>query len=87
MKKCYLLSTLMVAFAAFMFSGCSPVTMTSWHNPKAAADFKVKTMVIWAMVDKLEYEKPFEEAIAEYLSQQGDQGIPRPADPGTAEKI
>jgi hypothetical protein len=71
MKKRHILSVLAVAFIALFFSACSPVTMTSWTSPKLDPAFKVKTMVIWAMFDKLEYEKPFEEAISEYLTGKG----------------
>lgn len=76
MKKNHFLPALAVILTAFVFSACSPVTMTSWHNPKAAADFKVQTMVIWAMFDKMAYERPFEETVAEYLNGKGLKVIP-----------
>lgn len=76
MKKRHILSVLAVAFIALFFSACSPITMTSWTSPKLDPAFKVKTMVIWAMYDKLEYEKPFEEAISEYLTGKGIKTLP-----------
>jgi hypothetical protein len=50
--------------------------MTSWHNPKAAADFKVQTAVIWAMFDKMAYERPFEETVADYFNSKGIKVVP-----------
>lgn len=76
MKKTTFIPALAVILTAFVLSACSPVTMTSWHNPKDAADFKIQTVVIWGMFDKLEYEKPFEEAVADYLSYKKVKAIP-----------
>ncbi len=76
MKKRYILISVVTVITAFVFSACSPVTMTSWHNPKAATDFKVKAMVIWGMFDKMEYEKPFEEVVADYMSGKGIKVFP-----------
>jgi hypothetical protein len=76
MRKNHILLMLAGILTAFIFSACSPVTMTSWHNPKSAPDFKVKAMVIWGMFEKLEYEKPFEEAVADYMSGKGIKVFP-----------
>lgn len=76
MKTRYFFSAFAIAFVALFLSACSPVTMTSWTSPKLDPAFKVKTMVVWAMFDKMEYEKPFEEAIAEYLNSKGIKTLP-----------
>jgi hypothetical protein len=76
MKKSSILSAFAVAFVALFLSACSPVTMTSWHNPKTAPDFKVKSMVVWAMFDKMEYEQPFETVVTDYLSGKGIKVMP-----------
>jgi hypothetical protein len=76
MKKKYILSVFAVAFSALFFSACSPITMTSWTSPKMDPSFKIKSMVIWAMFDKMEYEKPFELAVSDYLSGKGIKTMP-----------
>lgn len=76
MKKSHIFTVITVAVIAAFLTACSPITMTSWNNPKTAPEFKVKSMVIWAMFDKMEYEKPFEEAISEYLTGKGIKTMP-----------
>lgn len=64
------------AFLALALSACSPVTLTSWIDPKLEPDFKVKTLVVWGMFDQMDIEKPFEEAVATYLQGKGIRVIP-----------
>jgi hypothetical protein len=54
---------------------CSPVTMSSWTSPKAG-EFRVTTVFVWAMFDKLENEKTFEDAMVDYLQSKGIKAIP-----------
>ncbi len=54
---------------------CSPVTLTSWTSPKAG-EFKVQKVVVWALFDKLENEKPFEDYLCDYLRTKGVGAIP-----------
>jgi hypothetical protein len=56
-------------------AACSPVTMSSWTSPKAG-EFKVKAVFVWAMFEKLENEKTFEDAMVDYLQTKGIKAIP-----------
>ena len=76
MKKRFFPAAFAVALIALFFSACSPVTMTSWHDPKMDPAFKVKSIVVWAMFDRMEYEKPFENMVAEYINGKGVKAIP-----------
>ncbi len=70
MEKRSFLSLGIVAIAfAFIFTGCSPVSLTSWKNPKV--DEQISKVVVWGMFKKLEYEKPFEDAMVAYLNSKG----------------
>ena len=54
--------------------GCSsPVSLTSWVNPKEHQ--QVSKIAVWGMFDKLEYQKPFEQTIANYLNNRGIKAI------------
>ena len=76
MTKKYTVLLFWATFMTLVFTACSPVTMTSWTSPKLDPAFKVKTMVVWAMFDKLEYEKPFESVISDYLNSKGVKALP-----------
>jgi len=70
MKNRFVLSLGVMAVAgAFILSGCSPVTLTSWKNPKV--NEQISKVVVWGMFNKLEYEKPFEDAMVSYLNAKG----------------
>jgi len=69
----FLLGMLAIAMA-FLFSGCSPVTLSSWKNPKV--NEQISRVVVWGMFNKLEYEKPFEDAMVSYLNYKGLKAIP-----------
>jgi len=58
-----------VILTAFLFTSCNPVTMTTWTNPKEKE--KIGNVVVWAMFDKLEYQKPFEQYTANYFNSKG----------------
>lgn len=51
------------------FSCGAPVTLTGWKNPKE--NFQIKRLVVWAMFNKLEYQKPFENAIVSLFGKRG----------------
>jgi hypothetical protein len=64
-----------LVFIAFLFlTSCSPVTLTSWKNPKV--DEQVGKIMVWGMFNKLEYEKPFEDAMSNYFTSKGLKAIP-----------
>jgi hypothetical protein len=65
--KNFTLAAVAVSVMAFIFYSCSPITLTSWKNPKE--NQKVSHIVIWGMFNKIEYEKPFEQAVAGYFNQ------------------
>lgn len=69
MKKYLLFPGIMLAMILFL-GGCSPVTLTSWTNPKSA-EKSVNNLLVWAMFDRTEYRQPFEQTFYEYLSSQG----------------
>lgn len=75
MKHSFFLAPgIMGVLMAFLLSSCSPVTLTSWKNPKV--NQQVSSVVVWGMFDKLEYEKPFEYAMVQYFNQKGLKAIP-----------
>ena len=47
-------SFLFMIALAFVLSGCSPVTLTSWKNPKV--NEQISKVIVWGMFNKLEYE-------------------------------
>ncbi len=74
MKNRSFLSLGILAVAmTFILSGCSPVTLTSWKNPKV--NEQISKVVVWGMFKKLEYEKPFEDAMVAYLNSKGMKAI------------
>jgi hypothetical protein len=65
---------LLAVVAAFMFTSCgSPVTLTSWKNPDNKS--QISNVVIMPMFEKLEYMKPFEQAVDAYFEKQGLKAI------------
>lgn len=56
-----------------ILGGCSPITLTSWTNPKE--HIQVSKIAVWGMFDKLEYQKPFEQAMVSYLNSRGVKSI------------
>ncbi|MFC2101856.1 hypothetical protein ACFLS7_02580 [Bacteroidota bacterium] len=72
-KRSYLSLGVLAVGLAFILSGCSPVTLTSWKNPKA--NEQISKVVVWGMFNKLEYEKPFEDAMVGYLNYKGVKAI------------
>ncbi len=55
---------------AFLFTSCgSSVYLTSWTNPKEKQ--QIGNVVVWAMFDKLEYQKPFEQYAVSYFNSRG----------------
>ena len=60
---------LLVILIAFLFTSCNPITMTTWTNPKE--NQKIGNVVVWAMFDKLEYQKPFEQYASSYFNSKG----------------
>ncbi len=74
MKKFYFLLTGTVAIMFFLTS-CSPVTLTSWMNPKAT-EKSIHNVVVLAMFDKVEYRQPFEQAFYQYFNDKGLKCIP-----------
>jgi len=75
MKKTSLFFSFMSIGITLFLTACSPVTMTSWTNPQDN-QIKIKTIVVWAMFEKLQYEQPFEDAIVSYLKGKGIKAIP-----------
>jgi hypothetical protein len=74
MKTGKLCFGLLAVAAAFILSSCgSSVTLTSWKNP----DYKsqVSKVAIMPMFEKLEYMKPFEQAVDSYFERQGLKAI------------
>ncbi|MCK9219251.1 MAG: hypothetical protein PHF97_03855 [Bacteroidales bacterium] len=69
MKKITLLPVLLLILVTFFFTSCNPVSMTTWTNPKETQ--KIGNVVVWAMFDKLEFQKPFEQYAVNYFSSKG----------------
>lgn len=69
MKKIILSPGLLIILIAFIFTSCNPITLTSWTNPKE--NQKIGNVVVWAMFDKLEFQKPFEQYAANYFNSKG----------------
>jgi hypothetical protein len=69
MKKITLFPGLFLVLITFLLSSCNPVTMTSWTNPKETQ--KIGNVVVWAMFDKLEYQKPFEQYATNFFNSKG----------------
>ena len=69
MKKMMYAPGLLVVLVAFFFTSCNTITLTSWTNPKEHQ--KIGNVVVWAMFDKLEYQKPFEQYATNYFVSKG----------------
>ncbi|MCK9421902.1 MAG: hypothetical protein M0Q38_04840 [Bacteroidales bacterium] len=69
MKKMMFAPGLLAILIAFLFTSCNPITMTTWTNPKE--NQKIGNVVVWAMFDKLEYQKPFEQYASNYFNSKG----------------
>jgi hypothetical protein len=68
------ISGLALLAAILIITSCSsPVTLTGWKNPKE--NVKVSKVVVWAMFNKLEYQKPFEKAAVDYFNSRGLKAI------------
>ncbi|MEI6886573.1 MAG: hypothetical protein WCO02_18935 [Bacteroidota bacterium] len=72
MKKSLLSCSVLFALLLIL-GGCSPITLTSWVNPKEHE--QVSKVAVWGMFDKLEYQKPFEQAMASCLNSKGIKAI------------
>jgi hypothetical protein len=74
MKK-YVNIPLLTAFLfTLVLASCSNVTLTSWKSPKAS-QFRVTSMVVWALFDKKENEGPFEQTVVDYFNKKGIKAI------------
>ena len=73
MKRTLLSAPVLALMLILLFSGCSPVSMTSWVNPKEHE--QVSKIAVWGMFDKLEFQKPFEQTVAKYLNDKGIKAI------------
>jgi hypothetical protein len=70
MKKVNIINGLLFLAAVILMTSCgTPVTLTSWKNPKSTA--QVSKVVVMPLFDKLEYTKPFEQAMVSYFGTQG----------------
>lgn len=69
MKKFIVSPALLLLLIVFLFSSCSPITLTSWTNPKE--NKQIGNVLVWAMFEKLEYQKPFEQYAASYFNSKG----------------
>ncbi len=73
MKKVTLGTASFVVLMAFLLTSCNPITLTSWTNPKE--NQQIRNVVVWAMFDKLEYQKPFEQYATNYFNSKGLKSI------------
>jgi len=73
MKKQTIFMTGFGILALFLITACSPVTVTSWKNPKITD--QISKVVVWGMFNKLEYEKPFEDGMTQYFNEKGLKAI------------
>jgi hypothetical protein len=70
MKKTTLIPGSMLILISFLFTSCgSSIYLTSWTNPKEKE--KIGNVIVWAMFDKLEYQKPFEQYATSYFNSKG----------------
>lgn len=65
---------ILTVVTAFLLTACSPVTLTSWKNPKQ--NDQISKVIVWGMFNKLEYEKPFEDAMVGYFNARGLKAMP-----------
>lgn len=74
MKTSKIYFSLLAVVAAFVITSCgSPVTLTSWKNP--ADNSQISKVVVMPLFEKLEYMKPFEQAMDAYFNSQGLKAI------------
>jgi len=74
MKTSKIYFGLLAVVAAFVVTSCtSPVTLTSWKNP--ADNSQISKVVVMPLFEKLEYMKPFEQAMDTYFNSQGLKAI------------
>ncbi len=73
MKKHNYFYSLLAGIAILLITSCSPVTLTSWKNP--ADNSQVSKIVNMPLFNKLEYMKPFEQAMDAYFTNQGLKAI------------
>jgi len=74
MKRNYFSSAALGFVLILIIGGCtSPISLTSWVNPKEHQ--QVSTIAVWGMFDKLEYQKPFEQTISNFLNSKGLKSI------------
>jgi len=64
---------LMVIIALFLASCGSQVNLTSWKNPQDNS--QISKVVVMPLFDKLEYMKPFEQAMVAYFNSKGLKSI------------
>ena len=70
MKKSMLVPGALLILVSFLFTSCgSSVYLTTWTNPKEKE--KIGNVVVWAMFDKLEYQKPVEQYSVNWLNSKG----------------
>ncbi|MEI7983685.1 MAG: hypothetical protein WCI71_18705 [Bacteroidota bacterium] len=70
MKTKSLTLVLVPLLVAFLVTSCSsPVTLTSWKDP--AENRQISKVIVIPLFDKLEYMKPFEQAMVSYFNSQG----------------
>jgi len=62
-----------VSLLVFLVACQSPVTLTSWKNP--ASNAQMSKVAVMAFLDKLEYIKPFEQAMDAYFNANGLKAI------------
>ena len=68
------LSGLAIVAMVLLITSCSaPVTLTGWKNPKE--NQKVSKVIVWAMFNRFEYQKPFEQSTVKYLNSRGIKAI------------
>jgi len=65
---------LLAVVIAFVVTSCgSPITVTSWKNP--AVNAQISNVAVMPLFEKLEYMKPFEQAMVVYFNSQGLKAI------------
>jgi len=74
MKTRKLSSGLLVIVAGLFLTSCgTQINLTSWKNPQDNS--QISKVVVMPLFDKLEYMKPFEQAMVAYFNSQGLKAI------------
>jgi hypothetical protein len=74
MKKINPFLTFIALVSLFLVTSCeTPVVLTSWKNP--ATTNQVSKVVVMPLFEKLEYMKPFEQAMVNYFTSRGLKSI------------